>query len=198
MPLIAETHQSKGRQYPYLRDVAHRRGFDCAAHGRSVRAEPLEEAIGEIIRQLVLPANWREGVMELLNADSEHLRLQRRWNRLQEKLGRLRTAFLDIELDEAAYRREQATLQAELAAIAVPDTKKVEEAAAFLQTLAVAWDEATPAERRELLHLLLDTIRVDVLGKRIVAIKPKPAFAPLFQQITGLTEDNGWFQELGG
>jgi len=104
-----------------------------------------------------------------------------------------RIAFLDIELDEEAYRRERATHQAELEAITVPDTKKVEEGAAFLQTLVAVWDRATSAERRELLHLLLDAVRVDVLGRRILAIQPKPAFISLFRQIPGLDETNGWF-----
>lgn len=196
--LIAETHCSKGYEYPYLRDVAARRGYTCPAEGRGVRMEPLEEAIGEIVSQLVLPADWRETVLEMVNNGNQREQAERERIRLQEKLRRLRAAWLEVDLDEATYRRERAAVQERLSQLIPAAPADVENAALFLDSLASVWQEATIAERRELLHTLLVAVRIDVLGGALVAIQPRPSFAPLFRQIANLTEADGWFQPEGG
>ena len=49
----------------------------------------------------------------------------------------------------------------------------------------VRWSEVTLAERRKLLLTMLDAVYVDTVDeKAIVAIRPKPAFRPLFEIAT--------------
>ena len=44
------------------------------------------------------------------------------------------------------------------------------------------WEEADLAERRKLLMAMLDAVYVDTVeGKSVVAIRPKPAFRPIFE-----------------
>ena len=55
----------------------------------------------------------------------------------------------------------------------------------LLESLPTLWDQANPAERRKLLLTMLDAVYVDTVEeKAIVAIRPKPAFQPLFEIAT--------------
>ena len=49
----------------------------------------------------------------------------------------------------------------------------------------VIWEEANLVEKRKLLLSMLDAVYVDTVEeKSIVAIRPKPAFLPLFEVAT--------------
>ena len=55
----------------------------------------------------------------------------------------------------------------------------------LLEDLPSLWVEADPFERRKLLLTMLDAVCVDTVEeKSIVAIRPKPAFQPLFEVAT--------------
>ena len=55
------------------------------------------------------------------------------------------------------------------------------EAGKLLENLPVLWEEADPAGRSKLLMAMLDAVYVDTVDeKSVVAIRPKPAFRPIF------------------
>ena len=55
------------------------------------------------------------------------------------------------------------------------------EAGKLLETLPVLWEEADLAGRRKLLMAMLEAAYVDTVEeKSVVAIRPKPAFRPIF------------------
>ena len=64
----------------------------------------------------------------------------------------------------------------ELESLAVPQANSAEEAGNLIQDSPRLWTEANLAERRNLLLTMLDAKQ----EKRIVAIKPKPPFRPVF------------------
>ena len=67
----------------------------------------------------------------------------------------------------------------------VPGVDSAREAGELLEDLPAPWEEATLAERRKLLLTMLDAVYVDTVEeKSIVAIRPKPAFRPLFDIAT--------------
>jgi hypothetical protein len=69
-----------------------------------------------------------------------------------------------------------------LRSLVVPETEVVIEADKLLSDLPHLWDEADIVERRRILITMLDAVYVDnVDEKRVVAIRPKPAFRPLFE-----------------
>ena len=69
----------------------------------------------------------------------------------------------------------------ELESLAVPQANAAEEAGNLIQDLPKLWAEANLAERRKLLLTMLDAVYVDAKQeKRIIAIKPKPPFRPVF------------------
>ena len=54
-----------------------------------------------------------------------------------------------------------------------------------MEDLPQLWEEARLTERRQLLLTMLDAIYVDTVDeKSVVAIRPKPAFMPLFEIAT--------------
>ena len=58
----------------------------------------------------------------------------------------------------------------------------------MIENLAKLWKGATIGERHKLPLGMLEGVYIDVKkAKRIVAIKPKPAFRPVFQVITTKT-----------
>ena len=55
----------------------------------------------------------------------------------------------------------------------------------LLEDLPALWKKAGPGERKRILMTMLDAVYVDTVEeKRIVAIRPKPAFRPLFEIAT--------------
>ena len=67
----------------------------------------------------------------------------------------------------------------------MPEVSAAEEAGRLLSDLPALWREANLEERRELLVGMLDAVYVETKEfKQVVAIQPKPAFAPVFQVVT--------------
>ena len=61
----------------------------------------------------------------------------------------------------------------------------LKEAGESLEDLPALWEEAALAEQRKLLLTMLDAVYVDTVEEKcIVAIRPKPAFRPLFEIAT--------------
>ena len=59
------------------------------------------------------------------------------------------------------------------------------EAGKLLENLPDLWEEADLTERRKLLMAMLDAVYVDTVDeKSVVAIRPKPAFRPIFEVAT--------------
>jgi hypothetical protein len=68
----------------------------------------------------------------------------------------------------------------------------LEWAAVLLQDFGRIWDAATPMERRQIVHALLETVYLNAEQRPVVAIEPKAEFAPLFGMVAaGEAGDNG-------
>ena len=66
-----------------------------------------------------------------------------------------------------------------------PGIDAAKEAGRLLENLADMWEQANLAEQRKLLMTMLDAVYVDTVEEKcIVAIRPKPAFQPLFEIAT--------------
>mgnify|MGYP007027296887 CR=1 FL=1 len=92
---------------------------------------------------------------------------------------------MDDLVPEETYVREKRSLEEKLASLVVPEVDAARQAGELLESLPVVWGEADLAERRRILTSMLEAVYVDAAEeKRIVAIKPKPAFRPVFQVAT--------------
>jgi hypothetical protein len=64
----------------------------------------------------------------------------------------------------------------------------------YVEGMVAAWQTATKEERRDLLRMALEAVYVDMPSASVVAVKPKPAFAPLFRVLAA--EEDGLNQCL--
>ena len=115
--------------------------------------------------------------------DVEQVRHERA--QTEQRLKRLGRAYVDGLYDHDGYRREKRSLEDKLANLVVPGVDAAMEAGKLLENLPVLWEEADLAERRKLLMAMLDAVYVDTVEeKSVVAIRPKPAFRPIFPVAT--------------
>ena len=92
---------------------------------------------------------------------------------------------MDGVYDDDEYRRQKRKLEMELESLVAPEADAASEAGRLIEQLPELWSGANEGERRKLLLSMLAAIYVDAKDeKRIVAIKPKAPFKPVFQVAT--------------
>jgi DNA invertase Pin-like site-specific DNA recombinase len=169
---------SSGRRY--YRDPARDQGRDCDQ--RLVRAREAEDALGDFLKGLTLPQTWQEKTLRLLEEQAnEQQETLRQKKRIEGQLERLKRLFVLGDLTEREYKAERDKLKTRLATLTPPEMIDLEEAASLLQRFETLWDAATGRERKEISHTLLKAVYLDSEQGPVVAIEPKPEFAPLFK-----------------
>ena len=104
---------------------------------------------------------------------------------MQDRLRRLGRVYRDGHCSDDDYDREKRFLQDKLASLVIPGVDAAKEAGKLLEHLPSLWQDADLSERRNLLLTMLDAVYVDTVEeKSIVAIRPKPAFQPIFEIAT--------------
>lgn len=94
---------------------------------------------------------------------------------LEERMRRMRDLYELGDLD----RRD--AINAELADLAPEPLPDLDQARKVLDDFGIFWRlETDPDAKRQLLGLLFEKVWLD--DRRVVAVQPKPAFAPFFQQ----------------
>ena len=111
--------------------------------------------------------------------------------RAEQQLRRLGRAYVDGLYDDEEYRRQKKRLEDKLRSLVVPDADVAVQAGRLLDDLPRLWEKADLGERRRILLTMLDAVYVDTVEeKRIVAIRPRPAFRPLLK-IAATREGSG-------
>jgi site-specific DNA recombinase len=191
--LTAQTSIRPGR-----RDIAQYhcparvRSMPCTARPRLTRADVIDNQVGQLVKRLRLPEDWRERLEELATHQEDKNAMEGRRTYLQGKLRRLRDLYLEGDYTKGEYSRLKAELQTQLDALQAPEVPEVEEAGATLEALAEAWEGASVHLRREMLSTIFEEIRVDVANRQLLCVKPWPPFLPLFR-LDGLVEKDGCF-----
>ena len=94
-------------------------------------------------------------------------------------------AYVDGVYDDEEYKRQRQKLELDLESLVIPEADAAAEAGKLIEKLPELWAEANLDERRKLLLTMLDAVYVDAKEeKRIVAIKPKAPFKPIFRVAT--------------
>jgi site-specific DNA recombinase len=183
MPMWSQTYKS-GRRY-YREHRASRSLEDCPSAGGAIKCELPDEQIGRIISAIELGPMWQQQVIAIISVKDEVEQVKEQRLRVKEKLRRLGRAFVDGVYEEKEYQRQRRQLELELESLVVPEADAAEEAGKLIQRLPDLWEGATLTERRQLLLTMLDGVYVDSKEeRRIVALKPKPAFKAPFQIAT--------------
>src|SRR5918996_431661 len=183
MPMWAQTYKS-GQRY-YREHRASRSLEDCPSAGGAIKCEIPDEQMGRVISAIELGPRWQQQVLAIISVKDEVERVKEQRLRVKDKLKWLGKAFVDGVYDEKEYQRQRRQLELELESLVVPEADAAEEAGKLIQQLTDLWAGATLGERRQLLLTMLDGVYVDSKEeRRIVALKPKPAFKALFQIAT--------------
>lgn len=182
----------------YYREMSIARGYDdCPNAQIGVHAEVLHRQIGAIVRELRLPLDWQEELAEIIGEDNEVSTLENRRARLVAQRRRLKEAYIrgEFEEDVDIYRRELERVRRELDQIpSEDDLVQIQQAAEVLESLSEIWDEADPADQRDLIRLMLRDVLVDVIQGCVLFLRPAAPFIPLFRAIHLLQErDMGIF-----
>ena len=105
--------------------------------------------------------------------------------RLAAKAERIKTLYIEGDLEEDSYRRQRAEIAEALAAVPVDDLPLTEAVGRrltqLLTDLSVAWTAATPVERNMIARKLFAHVVID--NRTTVAVKPRPERAPFFETI---------------
>jgi DNA invertase Pin-like site-specific DNA recombinase len=164
--------------------TARRQGLDCDAP--SFFADVIEGQIGGVLTTFALPESERgELIADWVRKQGTRQSTAQERERLTRKAERIRTLYLEGDLDDAEYRRQRAEVMEALAAIP-PDELPTSEAvgrrlAALLADLSGAWVVATPEERNQIARQLFADVVVE--NRTAVAVKPRPELAPFFESL---------------
>jgi site-specific DNA recombinase len=183
MPMWSQTYKS-GQRY-YREHRASRSLEDCPSAGGAIKCDLPDEQMERVISAIELGPMWQQQVLAIISVKDEVERVKEQRLKVKDKLKRLGKAFVDGVYDEKDYQRQRRQMGLELESLVVPEADAAEEAGKLIQQLPDLWEGATLGERRQLLLTMLDGVYVDSKEeRRIVALKPKPAFKALFQIAT--------------
>jgi len=178
---------------PSYRCMSYFKQIPCPKPRWRIHESHLEQEITEIISRLELPSDWRSRIEQLINTIEEHKNIEQERARLQEKMRRLKSAYFEVIIDEEEFRRRKTEVEQSLARLKPSPIAKVEVSVRDLEIMRLAWQGATKEQRSEIVSTLFEAIYCEPGEKRLVALQPKRAFAPLLRQIEGLREDERKF-----
>ncbi|MBN1452928.1 MAG: hypothetical protein JW963_18060 [Anaerolineales bacterium] len=135
--------------------------------------------------RIVLPPDWKQRIEDLAGDANEREAILRERAAIQEKLRRLKRAYVDGLADDAEYDAIRTALQSRLASLVLPNSPHLVRAGEYLENLGTLWDAATLAEQREITRILLKAMYIDLEQQRILSIEPQPIFRLLFTNICG-------------
>ena len=183
MPMWSQTYKNGQR---YYREHKASRSLDiCEGAGGSIPCHVADEQIGRVVEAIELGPKWLEEILAIVSLKDEVERVKAERARVQEKLRRMTKAYMDNLFPDAEYHRQKRLLEMELESQVLPQVNAAEEAGKLVLDVPRLWAEANLEERRRLLLTMLDAVYVDAKEeKRIVAIKPKPPFRPVFEVAT--------------
>ena len=183
MPMWAQTFVN-GRRY-YREQRGSRGAGYCVGRSGSMFCEVPDEQMGNIISAIVLPDAWVDRVLAQVHLADEVERVGRERKKAEQRLRRLAQVYVDGHVPEEEYRRKKNIQEEKLRSLVVPDADAAVTAGKLLEDLPALWEKADLGERRRILLTMLDAVYVDTVEERsIVAIRPRPAFRPLFEIAT--------------
>ncbi len=183
MPMWAQTYTNSHR---YYREQYGSRGAGyCVGRSGSMPCHVPDDQIGQIIGAIVLPEAWMDRVLARIHLADDVKRVRQERVKVQHRLKRLGEVYLDGFKGRDEYLREKRSLEDQMASLVVPGVDAAKEAGKLLEDLPALWEQADLGEHRQILMTMLDAVYVDTVEeKSIVAIRPKPAFMPLFEVAT--------------
>ena len=176
----------------YYREESRLRGYhDCPYIGQSVRAELIDAQVAELIQSIHLPENWEPIVRQMLDNQSEQADPEAERKEIRGMLRLMRENFERglYEGEEYQYWQKVSSLKEKLALLERVPEPALNRAARTLLDLRETWENSTKEERKDLVHIMIQEVGVDVTVKRVLWVKARPDYEPLFSILDGLQQD---------
>jgi hypothetical protein len=93
------------------------------------------------------------------------------------------------EGEEYQYWQKVSALKEKLALLERVPESAINRAARTLLDLRETWENTTKEERKDLVHVMIHEVSVDVAAKRVLCVKARPDYEPLFSILDGLHPD---------
>ena len=176
----------------YYREESYLRGYhDCPYTGQSVRAEVIDAQIAKLIQSIHLPENWEPIVRQMLDNQRERADPEAERKEIRSMLRLMRDNFERglYEGEEYQYWQKVSGLKEKLALLERVPEPALNRAARTLLDLRQTWENSTKEERKDLVHIMIQEVGVDVTIKRVLWVKARPDYEPLFSILDGMRQD---------
>ena len=180
-PYHGITSHSRDRRYPRMAHSWRR----CGCRPSSVSGPAVEEEFAERVLGCVsLDEGWRDAVLRALVSEGPRPDHSLDIKRIEGALANLKKQHLWGAIGDDEFKTEHRGFQRQIrnmeASAPPPITPNLDRAAQLLQDLPALWRHpgVTPEQRRELAREVFLEIRLR--EGRLVAVKPKPSYQPLF------------------
>jgi len=192
----------------YYREMSYQRGYlDCPHQRLGTRTDLVDAYVDAIIDGIELPEDWLQEVREQVGEDEELASIRSKRKRLEAERKRVKQLYIrgEFEEDLDLYKKESARIRRELDNIPTYDQLEgLQSTISVVKNLHEIWAQAEPADRRDLLRLMLRKVWLDVDKDRLVAIQPKAFLYPIFRNMKMLEERElgyfvpRWSEDLAG
>jgi site-specific DNA recombinase len=145
-------------------------------------AEKVERQLVDFIARFTVADTIRNEILRRLAAPTapETAETTKRRAALEDRLRRARDLYEIGDLPRPEYIARRDAIHAELSTLAPQPIPDLDQARHVLEDFAMFWrNEHDPNAKRQFLSLVFDGIWLD--DHRVVAVQPKPAFLPFFQ-----------------
>ena len=140
-----------------------------------------EHQLVEYLRAFHIPEDFQERILEAhLKVRLAYDKAERERARLKGQLERIKDLYQLGHKSRQEYLADHAAIMRKLEALPEPrvDEEELEKLAAFLEDIALAWEEATQEQRNRLTSQLFEVLWIET--KQLVAVTPRPEFKPFF------------------
>ena len=195
--IMRASTRGKSQRLCYHCTTRELRQHECSKSNTWVYEDGLATQFEKIVSQFRLPDDWRARLQQLINGHSKVQDAENERRRLNERLARVKQQFEWGDLTESDYIQKRNEIKAALVALQKKEMKAIIDAETLLENMSTVWKEATEVEQRDMARAILDEVICDPDARQLIALRPKPAFRLLFQEIPGLDERAGVFEIKG-
>jgi hypothetical protein len=156
-----------------------------------VHAEVIDTQVADLIRSIRLPENWEPIVRQMIEAQREKTDPEAERKDIRNTLRLIRENYEHgvYEGEEYQYWQKISSLKEKLALLERIPESAINRAARTLLDLRETWENTTLEERKDLVHVMIQEVGCDVAAKRVLWVKVRPDYEPLFALLDGLHPD---------
>ena len=151
----------------------------------------IDTQVVELILFIHLPENWEPVVRQMLDDQRERANPEAERKDIRGMLRLMRENFERglYEGEEYQYWQRVSALKEKLTVLEWVPESAINRAARTLLDLRETWESTTKEERKDLVHVMIQEVGVDVAVKRVFWVKARPDYEPLFSILNGLCSD---------